>query len=77
MKVFIKRLHSFDLPLPQYMSAAAAGVDLHAAIAEDVAIAPGKWALIPTGIAISMPPDCEAQIRPRSVWLFVMVSLFE
>ena len=42
MKVFIKRLHSFDLPLPQYMSAAAAGVDLHAAIAEDVAIAPGN-----------------------------------
>lgn len=66
MKVFIKRLHAFDLPLPQYMSEAAAGVDLYAAITEDVTITPGKWALIPTGIAISMPSDCEAQIRPRS-----------
>lgn len=66
MKVFIKRLHAFDLPLPQYMSEAAAGVDLYAAITADVTITPGKWALIPTGIAISMPSDCEAQIRPRS-----------
>lgn len=66
MKVFIKRLHSFDLPLPRYMTDGAAGVDLYAAISEDLNIAPGKWALVPTGVAISMPSDCEAQIRPRS-----------
>lgn len=66
MQVYIKRLHSFDLPLPRYMTAGAAGVDLYAAVEQDLAIAPGGWALIPTGIAIALPEDYEAQIRPRS-----------
>jgi dUTP pyrophosphatase len=66
MQVYIKRLHSFDLPLPRYMTAGAAGVDLYAAVEDDLAIAPGGWALIPTGIAIALPEDYEAQIRPRS-----------
>ena len=66
MQVYIKRLHSFDLPLPRYMTAGAAGVDLYAAVEQDLAIAPGGWALIPTGIAIALPEGYEAQIRPRS-----------
>ena len=66
MQVYIKRLHSFDLPLPRYMTAGAAGVDLYAAVEDDLAIAPGGWALIPIGIAIALPEDYEAQIRPRS-----------
>jgi dUTP diphosphatase len=60
--------HSEDLPLPQYQSALAAGLDLIAAVPADapVTIAPGERALIPTGIAIALPPGFEAQVRPRS-----------
>lgn len=66
MRVYIKRLHSFDLPLPHYMTAGAAGVDLYAAMEQDLAIAPGQRVLVPTGIAIALPENYEAQIRPRS-----------
>lgn len=54
------------LPLPRYMSADAAGCDLHAAVREDVIIAPGRRALIPAGISIALPRGYEAQVRPRS-----------
>jgi dUTP pyrophosphatase len=66
MQVLIKRLHGFDLPLPRYMTAGAAGVDLYAAVEAEITIAPGNRALIPTGIAIALPDGYEAQIRPRS-----------
>src|SRR6202167_1797881 len=60
--------HARDLPLPQYQSALAAGLDLLAAVPADapVEIAPGGRALIPTGVAIALPPGHEAQVRPRS-----------
>lgn len=67
--VHIRRLPgNDDLPLPQYQSAHAAGMDLHAAVpdAQPVALAPGQIALIPCGFAIALPIDHEAQIRPRS-----------
>jgi dUTP pyrophosphatase len=60
--------HAADLPLPQYQSALAAGLDLLAAVAADapVELAPGARAMIPTGVAIALPPGHEGQIRPRS-----------
>jgi dUTP pyrophosphatase len=60
--------HGRDLPLPAYQSEHAAGLDLHAAVPADGAfvIAPGDRAMIPTGIAIALPPGTEGQIRPRS-----------
>lgn len=60
--------HGADLPLPAYQSAHAAGLDLLAAVAADVPveIAAGGRAMIPTGIAIALPPGTEGQIRPRS-----------
>jgi dUTP pyrophosphatase len=67
--VRIMRLpHAADLPLPQYQSALAAGLDLAAAVPADasIEIAPGGRAAIPTGIAIALPPGSEGQIRPRS-----------
>jgi dUTP pyrophosphatase len=65
--VQITRLpHGKDLPLPAYQSDLAAGMDLLAAVAEPVTLAPGNRALIPTGIAIALPPGFEAQVRPRS-----------
>ena len=60
--------HGADLPLPAYQTAHAAGLDLLAAVPTDtpLTLAPGARALVPTGIAIALPPDCEAQVRPRS-----------
>ncbi len=55
-----------DLPLPAYATAGAAGMDLHAALEAPLVLKPGERALIPTGIAIALPPGCEAQVRPRS-----------
>ncbi|UJF36315.1 dUTP diphosphatase [Paenibacillus hexagrammi] len=55
-----------DVQLPQKMSAAASGFDLHAAVSEPVVLNPGERKLIPTGFALSMPSELEAQIRPRS-----------
>jgi dUTP pyrophosphatase len=54
------------LPLPAYMTDAAAGCDLFAAVAEDVTISPGERALIPAGFSIALPTGYEAQVRPRS-----------
>ena len=64
----IRLPHGADLPLPAYQSAQAAGLDLLAAVPADapVTLAPGARALIPTGIAIALPPGMEAQVRPRS-----------
>ena len=55
-----------DLPLPAYATPAAAGLDLLACIAEEIVLPPGGRALIPTGLFLEMPSDCEAQVRPRS-----------
>ena len=67
INVAIKRLpHGADLPLPQYMTPHAAGMDLFAAVAGDLVIKPGERTLIPTGISIALPPGFEAQVRPRS-----------
>ncbi len=54
------------LPLPQYMSAGAAGCDLLAAVRDDVVLAPGERALIPAGFCLALPAGFEAQVRPRS-----------
>ncbi|MDR3520116.1 MAG: dUTP diphosphatase [Acidocella sp.] len=65
--VRIRRLpHGADLDLPAYASAGAAGMDLLAAVAKPVNIPPLGRVLIPTGIAIALPPGFELQIRPRS-----------
>jgi dUTP pyrophosphatase len=60
--------HGEGLPLPAYQSAHAAGLDLLAAVPEDapIILAPGKHALVPTGLTIALPSGYEAQVRPRS-----------
>jgi dUTP pyrophosphatase len=65
--VRVRRLpHNQDQPLPAYATDGAAGMDLLAAIAQPVTIMPGQRVLIPTGLAIALPPGYELQIRPRS-----------
>lgn len=67
VEIQITRLpHGRDLALPQYETALAAGMDLKAAITADLILMPGARALVPTGIAIALPPGYEAQVRPRS-----------
>jgi len=55
-----------DLPLPQYMSEAASGMDLYAAVDKAVQLERSEIKLIPTGIHIELPLGYEAQVRPRS-----------
>ena len=55
-----------DIPLPRYMTSQSAGMDLCAAITEDLILNKGELTLIPTGFAIALPEGFEAQIRPRS-----------
>lgn len=65
--VAVRRLaHAHDLPLPGHATANSAGVDLLAAVAAPVVLAPGARILVPTGIAIALPAGFEAQVRPRS-----------
>ena len=66
MKVLVKRLHSLDLPLPCYMTPGSSGVDLYAAVEDELLIPAGRSTLVPTGIAIAIPEGFEAQLRPRS-----------
>jgi dUTP pyrophosphatase len=69
VKVGIRQLpHAEGLALPAYQSAGAAGLDLLAAVPETtpVVLAPGKHAMVPTGLTIALPPGYEAQVRPRS-----------
>jgi dUTP pyrophosphatase len=69
VKIDIRQLpHGEGLPLPAYQSAHAAGLDLLAAVAEGapIVLAFGKYALVPTGLTIALPPGYEAQVRPRS-----------
>ena len=55
-----------DLPLPAYETEHAAGMDLRAAVAEPLVLAPGQREMVPTGLRIALPPGTEAQVRPRS-----------
>lgn len=55
-----------NLPLPRYATAHSAGMDISAAVDQDVVLKPGSTVLIPTGFAIALPEGYEAQIRPRS-----------
>ena len=67
LTVALRRLlHGADLPMPAYATPLSAGVDLFAAVDEPVVLAPLARALVPTGIAIALPANFEAQVRPRS-----------
>ncbi len=61
-----RRAGTEDLPLPQYMSAHAAGLDLYAANDEPIAIAPGEIKTVPTGLFVEIPVGYEGQVRARS-----------
>lgn len=55
-----------DIDLPRYMTPHAAGMDICAAVADPLTLAPGQIALVPTGFSMALPNGFEAQVRPRS-----------
>ena len=64
-EILIKRL-SKNISLPKYETDGSSGMDLAANIDDKIEIAPGKSAVIPTGLSVSIPKNFEIQIRPRS-----------
>jgi dUTP pyrophosphatase len=64
--VRVKRVGDVEAPLPRYQSSGAAGMDLHAAIAEALTLAPRARVKVPTGLSVAIPHGYEGQIRPRS-----------
>lgn len=65
--VAVQRLpHAAGLSLPAYATTGSAGLDLLAAVDAPLVIAPGGRALVPTGLAVAIPPGYELQVRPRS-----------
>jgi len=67
IKIFFKKLdHAKNLPLPDYESDEAAGMDIRAALDKPKTLEPGERDLIPTGLQMALPVGYEAQIRPRS-----------
>jgi dUTP pyrophosphatase len=55
-----------DIPLPAYATEGSAGMDVCAAVNDDLIIQPGETVLVPTGFIIELPKGHEAQVRPRS-----------
>jgi len=67
LKIQILRLpHGEGVPLPKYMSHSASGMDLYAAVDDEITLKPGERKLIPTGFKMALPEGYEAQVRPRS-----------
>lgn len=69
VKVKVRRLRrgaQEGIPLPRYMTGGASGMDLCAAVEEEVVLKPGERRLIPTGLAVAIPEGYEGQVRPRS-----------
>ena len=66
-ELLIKRLpHSEGLPLPSYETEGSAGLDLRAAIGEDIILQSLERTAIPTGLSMAIPHGYEGQVRPRS-----------
>ncbi len=67
VEIRIRRLDgNADLPLPEYASQGASGMDVRAAVHDPVVIGTGQIRAIPTGLAVSVPRGYEIQVRPRS-----------
>ena len=58
--------HFGELPLPAYATTGAAGMDIVAAVTEDLVLAPGARSAVPTGLSMAVPAGHEVQVRPRS-----------
>ena len=66
MPVQIKVVNRSPYPLPAYGTSGSSGMDLRANLPEAVSLKSLERCLVPTGLFMELPPDCEAQVRPRS-----------
>ena len=66
ISVPIQRIEGYTGPLPDYQSAHAAGMDIHAWLEEPLTLKPGHITMIATGFSMAVPVGYEAQVRPRS-----------
>lgn len=66
VRLRIARVGDIEVPLPEYQTAGAAGMDLRAALAEPVTIPPGERRFVKTGLSLAIPDGFEGQVRPRS-----------
>lgn len=65
IQIKVKKLHPKAV-VPGYMTEHAAGMDLCTVIETPLVLAPGERTLLPTGLAMEIPPGFEGQVRPRS-----------
>ena len=68
IKIKIKRLsiEFKDIPLPVYATHGSAGLDIAAAVKDEIIIPQGKISLVPTNFSVEIPEGYEIQVRPRS-----------
>lgn len=66
VRLRVARVGDIEVPLPEYQTAGAAGMDLRAALAEPVTIPPGERRFVKTGLSLAIPDGFEGQVRPRS-----------
>jgi len=66
LRIRVRRVGSIEVPLPSYQTRGSAGLDLCAAIDAPIELACGERRLVPTGVALAIPPGYEGQVRPRS-----------
>lgn len=62
----VKVINKSEYTLPKYETKNAAGLDVKANITEPIVLKPLERALVPTGLFVELPEDCEMQVRPRS-----------
>jgi dUTP pyrophosphatase len=66
IRIRVARVGAVEVPLPRYQSDGAAGMDLHAALAQPVTLAPLERLKVPTGLRMAIPAHFEGHVRPRS-----------
>lgn len=66
MMEIVKVINKSEYSLPKYETKNAAGLDVKANITEPIVLKPLERALVPTGLFVELPEDCEMQVRPRS-----------
>ncbi len=68
IKVRIARVNTQlnDVPLPAYVTEGSSGMDIHAAVENELTVKPGETVLVPSGFQLEIPQGFEAQVRPRS-----------
>ena len=68
VKINIKRISTefHDIPLPSYTTDGSAGMDIRAAIQDELVMEPGAAVLVPTNLIVEIPSGFELQVRPRS-----------